>query len=59
MFELVDIFRQVPCYSAGASFLLQGFGLVSFPQIWERTGCAQEVHTFEKLLAMDPFFLEF
>ena len=29
-FELVDIFRQVPCYSAGASFLLQGFVLCSF-----------------------------
>ena len=24
IFELVDTFRQVPCYSAGASFLVQG-----------------------------------
>ena len=29
-FELVDVFRQVPCFSAGASFLFQGFVLHSF-----------------------------
>ena len=27
VFELVDMFRQVSCFSAGASFLLQGFFL--------------------------------
>ena len=30
MFELADTFRQVPCHSAGASFLLQGFVSCSF-----------------------------
>ena len=46
-FELVDIFCQVPCCSADASFLVQ---------IWEHTDCAREVHSFEWGLAMDPFF---
>ena len=28
---------------------------VIFPQIWERTGGARAVRTFESFLAMDPF----
>ena len=34
IFELVDIFRQVPCLSAGTSFLLQGFVRCSFLEFW-------------------------
>ena len=34
--------------SAGASFLDAKLPLVSSPQIWERTDCAHEVHTFKK-----------
>ena len=30
IFGLVDTFRQVPCYSEGASFLVRGFTLCSF-----------------------------
>ena len=58
-FELVDIFRQVPILLRGRIFLVARFRLVSCPQILERTACAHVVHTFEQLLAMDPFFPEF
>ena len=45
-FELKDIFRQTPCISAGASFLLQSF-LKCPPQILTHADCVLEVHTFE------------
>ena len=31
--EPVNMFRQVPCYSAGASFLVQGFPHVTSPNV--------------------------
>ena len=49
-------FRQIPRYSAGASFLVQGFLLCLPPQTQARKDYAREAHTFEKFLAVDPFF---
>ena len=34
VFELIDTFCQVPCFSADASFLLQGFIVCSFLKFW-------------------------
>ena len=39
----------------GRIFLGARFRLVSFPRILAHTDCVLEVHTFEQLLAMDPF----
>ena len=58
-FELKGIFRQIPCFSAGSSFLLQGFLPVFYPRILEHKGCAPEVHSFAYLHSVDPFFPEF
>ena len=44
--ELVNMFRQVQCFSARASFLLQGFPPVSYPQILAHTDCVLEVSHF-------------
>ena len=55
----MHVFRQIPCFSAGASFLLQRLFLCSFLKLLEQKGCAPDVHTSELLLAMDPFFPEF
>ena len=57
--ELVNIFRQIPCYSAGASFLVQGLLMLSFPELWRAKTTPHEVHTFGLFLAMDPFFPDF
>ena len=48
-----------PVPFCGSIFLGARFRLVSFLQIWVRTDCAREVHTFEGRLAMDPFIPEF
>ena len=32
--ELVHFFRQIPCYSAGASFMVHGLLMWSFPEFW-------------------------
>ena len=51
VFELVDLFRQVPCFSAGATFLLRGFILCSVLEFRRaRTTLVRR---------MDPFFPEF
>ena len=35
LLELVKYARQIPCYSAGASFLVQGLLMWSFSQFWQ------------------------
>ena len=45
--ELFDIFRQVPCFSAGASFLLRGFLKCPVLKILAHTDCDLDVHAFE------------
>ena len=45
-FELVHIFRQVPCF-CGRIVLVARFD------------CVLEVHTFAKIVAMDPSFPDF
>ena len=55
----MDIFRRIPRYSAGASFLLQGFFLCSvLPPIGEHKDYAHEVQN-ESNRAMDSFFPNF
>ena len=43
--ELVDIFRQVPRYSVGSPFLVQGFVLCSLLRSGTARIAAREVHT--------------
>ena len=57
--DLEDIFRQIPCFSAGASFLLQGFFPCSFLELWRTRNALLRLTLLHNSLRWTLFFPNF